>query len=40
MGMTKKEFDKMRLAARDAVQDVWDKEKLHTLNHKLFMGMS
>ena len=30
----------MRFAARDAAQDVWDKERAAQLNHKLFMGMS
>ena len=38
MGMTKKEFDKMRFAARDAAQDVWDKERAAHIESQTFHG--
>ena len=38
MGMTKKEFDKMRFAARDAAQAEWDKARAAHMESQTFHG--
>ena len=38
MGMTKKEFDKMRFAARDTTQDVWNKARATHMESQTFHG--